>query len=110
MSLLEQHCRPGAPALADDAIAALLAEAPGWALQDGALRCSFAFRDYYQTIAFVNALAWMVHQQDHHPELTVGYNRCAVSFNTHSAGGAVSQNDFICAARTNAIYAQRAGA
>jgi 4a-hydroxytetrahydrobiopterin dehydratase len=71
---------------------------------------SFEFADYHQTIEFVNALAWMIHAQDHHPELTVRYRHCIAAFTTHSAGNAVSENDFICAAKANAIYALRAGA
>ena len=78
---------------------------PGWSLRDGAIERSYAFRDYYQTLAFVNALAWIVHAQDHHPELVVGYNRCLVRWNTHSVGG-ISENDFICAARADAVFAR----
>ena len=55
----------------------------------------------------MNALAWIVHAEDHHPNLAVGYNRCEVRFSTHSAGG-ITDNDFICAAKADAIYAQRA--
>lgn len=110
MTLLDQHCTEGATALDAAAINAQLADVPGWAIEDGQLRRSFAFRDYHETIKFVNSLAEMVHQENHHPTLTVTYNHCVVGFNTHSAGGAVSQNDFICAAKANAIYALRAGA
>ena len=53
-------------------------------------------------MAFVNALAWIAHQTDHHPDLQVGYNRCNVTFSTHSIGG-LSDNDFICAARLNSL-------
>lgn len=87
----------------DAQIHAQLPELPCWTLERGALERSFAFRDYYQTLAFVNALAWMVHGEDHHPELTVGYNRCTVRWLTHSVDG-VSLNDFICAAKTDAVF------
>ncbi|MGD9944621.1 MAG: 4a-hydroxytetrahydrobiopterin dehydratase [Burkholderiaceae bacterium] len=80
-----------------------LLELPGWSFRDGFIERSYAFRDYYDTIAFVNALAWMVHGEDHHPELLVHYNRCTVRFNTHSVNG-VSENDFICAAKTDAVF------
>ena len=110
MTLLDQSCVEGAPKLDDAAIAALLPEVPGWAIDDGQLRRKFAFRDYRETIRFVNSLAEMVNQENHHPTLTVTYQHCAVAYHTHSAGGAISQNDFICAAKANAIYAQRAGA
>ncbi|HEY9150705.1 MAG TPA: 4a-hydroxytetrahydrobiopterin dehydratase, partial [Gammaproteobacteria bacterium] len=60
------------------------------------------FKNYYQTIAFVNALAWIANQEDHHPDLEVSYNRCTVHFSTHSIGG-LSLNDFICAARLDAL-------
>ena len=110
MNLLDQHCVDGAPALDAPAISALLTEVPGWTIVDGQLRRDFAFSDYHATIAFVDALAAMVHQQDHHPTLSVTYQHCVVQYNTHSAGGALSQNDFICAAKANALTVQGAGA
>ena len=110
MTLISKNCTPNAPALSDDAAGALLPQAPGWAVIDGRLQSSFAFRNYYETIAFVNALAWVSHQQDHHPELMVNYKLCAVSYTTHSAGGELSENDFICAAKVSALYVQRASA
>jgi 4a-hydroxytetrahydrobiopterin dehydratase len=109
MTLLDQHCTDDASALDAAAITAQLAELPGWAIEDGQLRRNFAFRDYHETIKFVTTLAEMVHQENHHPTLTVTYRHCVVGYNTHSAGEAISQNDFICAAKANAIYAQRAG-
>jgi 4a-hydroxytetrahydrobiopterin dehydratase len=105
--LLARHSRPldGERACSATEIAAQLAELPGWALRGDAIERGFAFRDYHDTIAFVNALAWVVHAEDHHPELVVGYNRCLVRWNTHSVGG-ISENDFICAARTDAVFAR----
>jgi 4a-hydroxytetrahydrobiopterin dehydratase len=110
-TLLSQHCTPlfGRDALDAAAIAAQLAVLPHWTHENGALQASFRFADWWETIAFVNALAWMVHRQDHHPDLAVGYDRCTVRWNTHSAGG-VTLNDFICAARTDAIHAARPSA
>ena len=110
MSLATEQCSANAPALGAADVAALLAQLGAWAVVDGKLARSFAFKNYYETIAFVNALAWMTHQQDHHPELLVTYNSCTMRLNTHSAGGALSRNDFICAARADALYAQRAAA
>jgi len=108
MNLASEHCIPNAPALDEADGAALLAQLPGWAVIDGKLQTSFAFKNYYQTMAFVNALAWVSHQQDHHPELVVSYKLCVVSYRTDSAGGALSRNDFICAARASALAVQRA--
>jgi 4a-hydroxytetrahydrobiopterin dehydratase len=110
MSLADKRCSHGAPALDQNAIDALLLDVPGWSVENAKLVRSFEFTDYHQTIAFVNALAWIIHAQDHHPELTVRYRHCIAAFTTHSAGNAVSENDFICAAKANAIYEQRAGA
>lgn len=108
--LAARRCQPMEGQHAHDAawIQAQLAELPGWQHRDGMLERGFSFRDYYETLAFVNALAWMVHGEDHHPELSVSYNRCTVRWNTHSVGG-LSDNDFICAAKTDAIFA-RSGA
>jgi len=65
----------------------------------------FKFENYYQTIAFVNAAAWIVHEQDHHPEMTISYNRCLITFSTHSINS-LSINDFICAAKINEIITE----
>ena len=110
MTLLSKHCTPGAPALSAADIDRLLPLVAGWAAIDGKLQSSFTFRNYYETIAFVNALAWVSHQQDHHPELMVSFKLCAVAYSTHSAGGELSENDFICAARASALYVQRVAA
>jgi 4a-hydroxytetrahydrobiopterin dehydratase len=85
-------------------IAAHLAAVPGWALAGDAIEKTYGFADYHRTLAFVNALAWVAHREDHHPELKVTYNRCVVRFNTHSVGG-ISINDFICAAKVDALLA-----
>ena len=105
--LLNDHCRELGPGqrLHTAAIAPYLALLDGWRVEDGSLRKTYTFGNYYQTLAFVNALAWVVHREDHHPDLLVQYNRCSVAFNTHSAGG-ITRNDFICAAKADAVYAQ----
>ena len=79
----------------------------GWELSEGgqALTRTFRFRDYYATMAFVNALAWIAHREDHHPDLGVHYDRAVVRFSTHDVGG-LSENDFICAAKTSALTEQ----
>jgi 4a-hydroxytetrahydrobiopterin dehydratase len=107
-----QTCQPleGQPAMNAADVAAHLAAAPGWALVSepgfagDAIEKTYAFADYHRTLAFVNALAWVAHREDHHPELRVSYNRCVVRFNTHSVGG-ISINDFICAAKVDALLA-----
>lgn len=98
-----QACKTGEPALSTSAASELLKRLDGWALEGKSIRKTFAFKDYYQTIAFVNAIAWMTHREDHHPDLQVGYNRCTVEYSTHSVGG-LSENDFICAAKVDALY------
>ncbi|MFN9745619.1 MAG: 4a-hydroxytetrahydrobiopterin dehydratase [Betaproteobacteria bacterium] len=102
--LAARRCQPleGHPAMTADEIARHLADAPGWALADGAIQKRYDFADYHRTMAFVNAVAWVAHAEDHHPDLLVGYNRCTVRFNTHSVGG-ISVNDFICAAKVDAL-------
>jgi 4a-hydroxytetrahydrobiopterin dehydratase len=88
-----------------DEIAEQLKEVAEWSLVDGFIERQYNFKNYYATMAFVNALAWMIHAQDHHPELKVTYNKCLVKFNTHSVNG-ISVNDFICAAKADMIAAQ----
>ncbi len=106
--LFAAHCRPleGKHAMKDDAVRAQLVELPGWASDTRRLHRTYKFADYWETIAFVNALAYAIHREDHHPELVVGYNALEVRFDTHSVGG-ISLNDFICAAKCDALYADR---
>jgi 4a-hydroxytetrahydrobiopterin dehydratase len=98
------HCQPleGQPAFTADEVTRHLAAAPGWQLKDGAIEKTYEFADYHRTLAFVNALAFIAHAEDHHPELRVTYDRCVVRFDTHSVGG-ISINDFICAAKVDAL-------
>jgi len=107
MNLLDQHCSHGAPALDADEVAMHLAALPDWRLVEQHIEREYAFTDYRATIAFVDALAAMIHTENHHPELRVRYRHCLVAFTTHSAGHAVSMNDFICAAKADAIYEER---
>lgn len=104
--LLSQRCRAleGERPMSPEAIRDHLAQVSGWRLADGAIEKTFTFRNYHETIAFVNALAWIANAEDHHPELRVAYDRCVVRFDTHSVGG-ISVNDFICAAKADALVA-----
>ena len=104
--LLHQKCRAleGSSAMDAAVIRSHLAQVEGWQLRDGAIEKTFVFKNFFETIGFVNALAWVCNSQDHHPDLAVSYSRCVVRFNTHSAGG-ITLNDFICAAKTNALVA-----
>ena len=89
--------------LTDAQVKPMLKGLQGWSVQGGKLAKDYAFKNYYQTMAFVNALAWISHREDHHPDLAVGYNKCRVEYATHSIGG-LSENDFICAAKADALF------
>ena len=107
--LLEKKCRPLDVALTPTEVNAYLALIDGWRLTDGKVKKTFDFKNYYETLAFINAIAYVIHAEDHHPELVVTYNRCVVKFDTHSVNGGkggVSENDFICAAKVDAIFQQ----
>ena len=75
------------PALDEKQVTDGLAKLPGWSRAGNAITKTFSFKNYYETMAFVNAVAWIAHRQDHHPDLEVGYNKCRVRYSTHSAGG-----------------------
>ena len=95
-------------ALTPTEIVRRLADLPGWRLSgdgdDVAIERSFRFANYYETIAFVNALAFVAHALDHHPDLSVHYNRCEVRWRTHDVHG-ISDTDFECATRTDGLLA-----
>ena len=108
--LSEQHCQAlasGSPALSNEDSEKYLKQLnDDWRLsEDGkAIKRTFQFKDYYQTMAFANVAAMVAHQQDHHPDMSISYNRCHIVYSTHSVNG-LSTNDFICAAKTD--YALR---
>src|SRR5262245_40286311 len=106
--LTEKKCRPcegGVDPMTGDQIQTMLKEVPKWqwnhATVDSIYR-DFSFKNYYHTMSFVNAIAWIAHQENHHPDLEVGYNHCKVRYSTHAIGG-LSENDFICAAKVDAL-------
>ena len=76
----------------------------GWSISpDGkSLQRTFKFKDFYRTMSFVNAVAYIANIEDHHPDLEVGYDHCHITFATHSIGG-LSHNDFICAAKVDRL-------
>lgn len=98
-------CEGGVAALGPAQVMELLERLDDWASNDTHTEISrtYPFKNYYHTMAFVNAIAWVAHQQDHHPDLEVAYNKCKVRYSTHAIGG-LSENDFICAARIDALY------
>ena len=95
-------CEGAARALSDLEVATLLPEIPGWQRDGGEISKTFSFKNYYDTMAFVNVSAWISHREDHHPDLEVGYNKVRVRYSTHSVGG-LSENDFICAAKVESV-------
>jgi 4a-hydroxytetrahydrobiopterin dehydratase len=105
--LASRRCSPQhGPALSPAAAKTLLKQLSRWTMNAKAkeIRRSFAFKDYYRTMAFVNAVAWIAHREDHHPDMAVGYNKVTVVFSTHSVSG-LSENDFISAAKIDALGA-----
>jgi 4a-hydroxytetrahydrobiopterin dehydratase len=102
--LVSQRCRPLAAGqgMTADEVERHLPLVPAWALRDGALERRLEFADFHRTMAFVNALAWVAHAEDHHPDVAFGYNHCTVRWHTHSVRG-ISINDFICAAKVDAL-------
>lgn len=107
-SLALAHCSPrtGGHRLEDARVRELLSQVDGWELVEHgkAVSRTFRFDDYYRTISFVNALAHVANREDHHPDLSVHYDRCVVRFSTHDADG-LTENDFICAAKADALVA-----
>ena len=104
LALASMRCRSAAPRLAADELAGHLGSLPGWTAAGETIVKTFPFANYHETVAFVNALAWIANREDHHPDLGVHYSKCVVTFSTHDAGG-VTLNDVICAAKTERLFA-----
>jgi 4a-hydroxytetrahydrobiopterin dehydratase len=91
--------KPGTPPLGKKQITEMIGALPGWTNDGGkAIGKEYKFKDFHETMKFVNDVADIANAQDHHPDMEVGYNHCAVKYSTHSVGG-LSENDFICAAK-----------
>lgn len=105
-SLAAKQCKPGEGnilQLSTVEIKEMLHQLDGWDLFDGLIEKTYNFKNYYEVMAFVNTVAWISHREDHHPDITLGYNKCRVEYTTHSAGG-LSENDFICAAKIDVLF------
>lgn len=97
-------CEGGVAPLSVAAAETLLTALDGWSLADNSISKTYRFANHYETMAFVNAVAWISHREDHHPELVVGYAECRVRYSTHAIQG-LSENDFICAAKVDRLFA-----
>jgi len=97
-------CEGGAKPLSNDEIKKLQDAVPGWETSASGTEISrrFSFRNFYVTMGFVNAIAWIAHQENHHPDMEVGFNYCTVRYSTHAVKG-LTENDFICAAKVSAL-------
>lgn len=107
--LAARKCKPcegGVAPLTSEQAGRLLDGFEGWSLSEDGKEISktYEFENYHHVMAFVNAVAWLAHREDHHPDLEVGYSRCRVRFSTHAIGG-LSENDFICAAKVERLLA-----
>lgn len=106
IELVASKCKPGeggVTPMSEEQITHMLIKVKGWTYRDGIITKTYNFPDYWQTMAFVNATAWISHREDHHPDITVGYNSCRMDYCTHAIKG-ISENDFICAAKVDALF------
>ena len=109
VELLSKICQPQVTAMPAAEATDQLEAVEEWNIEECKLSRTFRFKNFHQTMAFVNAVADIAHANDHHPELIVSYNRCRVNYDTHSVNGGrggISVNDFICAAKINVVFKQ----
>lgn len=107
--LTKKHCVPcegGIPALDADAVTEHMKTLTQWQVdaENKKITRVLHFDNFHDTMAFVNALAWISHKENHHPDLEVGYNYCTVHYMTHAVSG-LTENDFICAAKMDQLLA-----
>ena len=102
MPLLTEKCTQNAGKLDATSADMLATELNDWIIVNDTLEKTFRFKNFHDTMAFANAVAYIAHQQNHHPDLNISYSRCQLTWNTHSVGG-LSRNDFICAARVDLL-------
>lgn len=103
--LAEQYCIPctsETPVLTQEQLTTLIGQLDAWELHERSIIKTVTLSNFHQTMSFVNAIAWIANQEDHHPELTITYNKCKIEYTTHVVNG-LSGNDFICAAKIDAL-------
>lgn len=106
-NLTDKHCAPcegGVEPMQEQEARSMLEDLPGWSLSEDGKMISrrFKFKGFYKTMSFINAMAWVVNKENHHPDFSAGYDFCEVGFTTHAIDG-LSENDFICAAKVSAL-------
>ena len=104
--LVRRKCKPcegGVEPMTPTQVDRMLKGLSGWEYNNGLVQKTFKFRNHYETMAFVNATAWISHREDHHPDISVGFSQATVAYMTHAIGG-ISENDFICAAKVDALF------
>ena len=100
-----ESCEGIGSALGVEQINLLLPQlADGWHVSEDfkEIKKSFSFNNFYETMAFMNAIAWIANKENHHPDVEIGYNYCHLRFMTHALQG-LSHNDFICAAKVDQL-------
>ena len=105
-NLALRQCKPhekGDRPLAHRFIKPYLSQLPGWKLSGKEIIRIFTFGNFYETMGFVNAVAFVANREDHHPDLEVGYKTCKVHYTSHDVGG-LSENDFICAMKISGLF------
>jgi 4a-hydroxytetrahydrobiopterin dehydratase len=98
-------CEGGVAPMTKTQVQKLLKEIPQWTVDargDQFISRKFEFKNFYQTMAFANAIAWIANTENHHPDLELSYKTCLVRYSTHAIQG-LSENDFICAAKIDLL-------
>lgn len=104
-SLTDKSCKPcegGTQPLPAPEAQELLTGLQGWVLAGEEIVRTFTFNNFYETVAFTNAVAWIANTEGHHPDLELSYKTCTIHYSTHAIGG-LSENDFICAAKIDRL-------
>ncbi len=103
--LNEKKCKPcegGVAPLTQEKINELLTQLDHWQYDAKEITKTFTFKNFFRVMSFVNAVAHISNQENHHPTLEVSYNQCVVRYTTHAING-LSDNDFICAKKVDCL-------
>lgn len=100
--LADEKCEPcagGATKLEGDALKALAAQLPEWAVVEGHhLTRAFKFANFKDALAFVNRAGAIAEEMGHHPDILVGWGKAEFTIWTHSVDG-LTRADFVLAAK-----------
>ena len=96
-------CRGGVPPMKGDEITEMSSQLPDWqVVNEHHLRRNYRFKDFRETLDFVNRVGELAEEQGHHPDICFGWGKADITIWTHKIDG-LTESDFVLAAKIDKL-------